>query len=128
MSLRVSTISSCNVHLLIKCWVGCLKLVIFWPPSYSFAMKAFCIALLFVCEWCLPFPFLVMLLLFLSSIHIFSPFFVLHGDSLLYKCKYFGGSAVSGLPSLCSCIPFASVLPGWSPRRLSCCHPSVDPE
>ena len=30
-----------------------------------------------------------MLLLYLSSIHIFFPFFLLHGDSLLYKCKYF---------------------------------------
>ena len=52
-------------------------------------MKAFYVAFLFV-YGVSPSPFFVMLLLYLSSIHIFFfPFFSLHGDSLLHKRKYF---------------------------------------
>lgn len=44
------------------------NLALFLP--HSFAMKAFCVAFLFV-SGVSPFPLLVMLLLYLSSIHIF---------------------------------------------------------
>ena len=103
------------------------NLALFLP--HSFAMKAFCVAFLFICVWRLslsPPCNAVALSLFHSY---FFPFFLLHGDSLLYKCKYFfGGSADSGRTSLHSCALFASVLLGWSPRILLCRHPSVDPE
>lgn len=62
-------------------------LALFFP--YSFAMKAFYVAFLLVCGWCLPHPLFcdaVALSLFHSC---FFPSFLLHGDSLLYKCKYF---------------------------------------
>lgn len=57
---------------------------------FSFAMTAFYGDFLFVCDPCPSLPFscnAVALSLFHSY---FFPSFVLHGDSLLYKCKYSG--------------------------------------